>query len=354
MHRRQVLHGIGAIPLLGFAGHSAAQNSPDTRVWRDQVMRLWRARIDRFLAAGIVPIIDPESTWWHTIDLEYIVKTMDEKGVAQVCFAPNFQLGSETSLKLHERYPEHFIPTSADASSFHWDRTPRQFLDRIIADHAGGRYFLMGEYELRHYPSNQQWLAGNLGRDITLPWDHEAVLALFNYSQEHRVAFTIHLEIEDEAMDGLEKLLERYPGALVIWAHLGQRAFPERSKLYGVEYIRGLIQRFPNLHFDLGAVAFPAFQHPANKASGHYTHTLYAYTSERYDGHLLREWRDLMNAHPERFLIAFDMDSTRWRNFLPNVIDRFRYLILRELDERAQHLLAYRNAWRLITGEPWK
>jgi hypothetical protein len=144
-------------------------------------------------------------------------------------------------------------------------------------------------------------------------------------------------------------------GAMGVWAHLGEVVFPERSKRYGPEFVGSLIQRFPNLHFDLGGVVFPAFQHPANNSFFHRTHTLYGFTGKQpYDGYLRPKWRDLMAQHPEHFLIAIDMDSTRWRNFLPNVVDRFRYLVLRELDERAQHLLAYRNAWRLITGETWK
>jgi hypothetical protein len=38
----------------------------------------------------------------------------------------------------------------------------------------------------------------------------------------------------------------------------------------------------------------------------------------------------------------------------PKIIDRFRNLILGQLSERARHLIAYKNAWKLIAADTWR
>lgn len=350
MNRRAFMCWVGA---LVSAGYGCATPRADVRpvATRGESIRAWSGRIRRILGQGRVPVIDTQATFWHTIDIDSIRREMDWTGVAQVAFAPDFSLGSATSLWLHERYPEYFIPTTADASSWHWDRWPQRFVDTVIAEFKAGGYFLMGEYEIRHYPSPMQWRAGRFDRDVTIPWDTKAVHDLFRFSEEHSVAFLIHYEIEDALLPPLEEMLARYPRARVIWAHLGQVRYPDRAKRYGPRYVQSLIARFPSLHFDLGSMVFPGHVYPG---SGARDMILFEFTGlAPYGGHLKREWRDLLDAHPERFLAASDIDGGRWEQFAM-IIDRLRYLVLGELSERSKHLIAYQNAWRLVTGEPWR
>jgi hypothetical protein len=324
-----------------------AQSEPRTR---ERAIRAWSGRIRRILDQGRMPIIDTQATFWHTIDIEFIVREMDRNDVAQIAFAPNYSLGSATSQRLQERHPEHFIPTTADASSWHWDRQPQTFIDSVLAEFTSGGYFLMGEYEIRHYPSPMQWRAGQHDRDVTIPFETKAVHDLFRFSAEHKVAFLIHYEIEDALLAPLEEMLARYPEARVVWAHLAQVRYPDRARRYGPDYVKSLITRFPNLHFDLGSMVFPGSVYPG---SGARDMILFEFTGfPPYGGYLKREWRDLLDAHPERFLAASDIDGGRWKQF-PIVIDRLRNMILGQLSERSKQLIAYQNAWRLVTGEPW-
>ncbi len=352
MNRRGLLRRTGA--LVAVAAYSAlgpahifAQSKTRTR---EESIRAWNGRVRRILSQGRLPIIDTQATFWHTVDIDFIVREMDKNDVAQVAFAPNFSLGSVTSQRLHERYPEYFIPTTADASSWHWDRQPQNFIDTVLAEFKSGGYFLMGEYEIRHYPSPMQWRAGQFDRDVIMPFETKAVHELFRFSAEYKVAFLIHYEIEDALLNPLEEMLARYPGALVVWAHLAQIRYPDRAKRYVPDYVQSLITRFPNLHFDLGSMVFPGNVYPA---SGARDMVLFEFTgSPPYGGYLKREWRDLLDAHPERFLAASDIDGGRWRQF-PMIVDRLRTMILGQLSERSRHLIAYQNAWRLVTGEPW-
>lgn len=354
MNRRRFLLSIGGL-IVGFACAPSYQlqlpADPPRALTREESIQGWRRRIRAIRDRGKLPIIDTEATHGHSIDIKFIIREMDLNGVAQMAFAPFFRAGSDMSICLHQLYPEYFIPTTADGSSFYWWLHSQHFIDTVFSEFKAGGYFLMGEYELRHYPSPLQWKAGRMDRDVTVPLDSGPVHALFQFSQENKVMFMIHYEIEDVLLPPLEAILETYPGALVVWCHVGQVRYPDRSTRYGPAYVRSLIERFPNLHFDLGAQAYPGNIYPG---SGARDMTIFQYTGQPpYGGYLKREWLNLFEEHPERFLAASDIDPDRYRD-LPRTIQRLRALILNRLHERARHLIAYQNAWRLITGEVWE
>lgn len=355
MNRRRFIVGSAA----ALANASSLAPSPSDAIEgsrqlsRAESISGWRQRIRAILAQGRLPIIDTEATYNPKLyDIDFIRNEMDRNDVAQIAFAPIFQSpgGGVSSLDLHRQYPAYFIPTTSDGVTRHWFNDGQSFVDTAIAEIRSGEYFFMGEHELRHYPSPLQAKAGRNDRDITISLDSPAVQALFRFSEESGVAFQIHYEIEDVLLPPLETLFARYPGARVIWCHLGQIRYPDRSTIYGPNYVRWLIEKFPNLHFDLGLPGPPHVYPP----SGARDMTIYEFTKSYppYNGFLKKEWRDLINDHPERFLAASDIDGNRFREF-PRAIARLRYLVMDQLNERARHLVAYRNAWRLIVREDW-
>lgn len=342
MKRREFLMrsiGLAGAALLPLRRAGAAAQSAEARA---ESVAGWRRRILAILGRGGLPIIDMQATYLSGTNIARMIGFMDRLDIAQIAFAPAHAPNGQPSLELHRRYPEYFIPTTNSGEFPRWWTNPQAFLDVVREDLRSERYYLMGEHEFRHYPSPEQVAAKRYDRDITIPIDGPAGQALFRLGEETGVAFQIHYDIEDDLLPPLEGMLARHPKARVIWCHLAMIRYPDRAKRYNAAYIEGLIERFPGLHFDL------AVPPPNNiyRPSGARDSTLYA------GGKLAEPWRALIDAHPERFLAASDYRLPIEARY-PDNIGRQRDLILAALGERARHLVAYGNAWRMITGESW-
>jgi hypothetical protein len=327
------------LPRVNFA---FAKESPS----RQESIGAWRHRVQSILERRRVPIIDLQATYVaNWTNLSRMIGYMEELDVAQIAFAPAFQPNGQVSVDLHRKYPEYFIPTTNSGEFPRWWNDPLAFLAGVREDLKTGMYFFMGEHEFRHYPSPEQVEARQFHRDITVPLDGPAGHTLFQLSEEFGVGFQIHYDIEDVLLPPLETVLARYPKAQVIWCHLAMIRYPDRTKKYSPEYVRSLIERFPGLHFDL-AVPPPWYVYPP---SGHHDSTLF-----HWSGRITDDWLALLEKYPERFLSASDYRPPVEEKYVPYVSHIQRKLILGALSERARHLVAYGNAWRIITGEPWR
>jgi hypothetical protein len=311
--------------------------------YRQEAIVAWKRRVRAILERGRLPIIDLQATYIEGLtNVPRMIELMNELDVAQIAFAPaNAQTGAP-SLDLHRRYPEYFIPTTNSGEFPRWWRDPLAFVAIARKDVESGMYFFMGEHEFRHYPSPEQVQALRMDRDITIDINGPAGQALFALSAESGVAFQIHYEIEDRLLPALELVLERHPNARVIWCHLAMIRYPERTKRYDAGYVGGLIERFPGLHFDL------AVPHP---------NAIYAPSGARHStlfskGQLDDQWKELIEKYPDRFLSSSDYRPPVADEY-PRQITLQRKLILEALNESTRHLVAYGNAWRLITGTPW-
>lgn len=345
MNRRVFLLGAAGftclLSALKMPGAALAQGNGTLA--RPESISAWRRRIKSILDRDRLPIIDMQATYIEgETNVSRMIEYMNEFDIAQIAFAPANAPTSKPSLDLHRKYPEYFIPTTNSGEFPRWWRGPAAFLAGVRDDLKSGDYVLMGEHEFRHYPSPEQVRAHNTARDITIDIAGPAGEALFSLSEEFGVAFQIHYEIEDELLAPLEAMLERYPGAKVIWCHLGMIRYPDRALRYSPEYVGKLIERFPGLHFD---VAVPD---PGNVygPSGARDSTLYS------GGQLTEGWKALMEKHPNRFMSASDYRPPVEPNY-PEQMGRQRKLILDALSEPTRQMVAYGNAWRLITGTPW-
>ncbi len=325
---------------------------------REQSAGAWKRRIRGMLDRGRLPIIDLQATYIDatspgvppkvaqgigTTDVSRMMDDMNELDVAQIAFAPAYAATGEPSLKLHRAHPEYFIPTTNSGEFPRWWRGPEAFVAGVAEDLKSGQYFFMGEHEFRHYPSPEQVRSGRSERDVSIDIDSAAGRALFELSEQSGIAFQIHYEIEDRLLPALESMLARYPKARVIWCHLGQIRYPDRVKNYGPDYVGSLIERFPGLHFDL-AVSAPG---QVYQPSGARDATLF-----NIWGRLEDRWKALLEKYPERFLAASDYRPAVASHY-PEMIRRQRDLLLAPLSDKARHLVAYANAWRLITGNSW-
>ena len=329
------------IPALMQPGVALAQHNHPLTL--PEYISAWKRRINSILNRGRLPIIDIEATYVESeTSVSRMIEYMNELDVAMIAFAPANAATSKPSLALHRKFPEYFIPTTNSGEFPRWWKNPTAFLDVAKDDLKTGDYVLMGEHEFRHYPSPEQVRAGKTFRDISIDITSPAGQTLFSLSEEFGVAFQIHYEIEDSLLAPLETMLERHPNAKVIWCHLGMIRYPDRASSYSPEYVGKLIEQFPGLHFDLAVPAPDNIYRP----SGVRDSTLYS------AGKIADNWKALIEKHPDRFLSASDYRPPVERDY-PEQIRRQRILILNELSEQTRHMVAYSNAWRLITGIPW-
>lgn len=305
--------------------------------------RKWKQRIEAMRVAGFLPLIDIESNPSEDMDMQSFAQQMDKEGVALIAFS-GWARGrgwSDAARHAVAADPWRYIPTGDGGLPPDWRNNPDYFIrvtrERIVKD----GYPLMGEYEFRHYPSLDQLERGAKGRDEDLPIDSPAGHALFRFSAESGIPFQIHQEIEDQYLPVLEKMLTQYPKAKVIWCHLAQMRYQARNTIYGPDYVRRLIERHPNLYFDLHAGG-PEHVYPA---SGEYPGKYW----DRTTGKLKPEWASLIADHPWRFMTALDLNPFKMERFLDKV--KSQRAVLDSLPESVREIVAYKAAWKLIFNE---
>ena len=311
----------------------------------------WHTRVETILKSGVIPLIDVESSFNSgKFDLIDYAKKMDSYGVALIAFSP--QIGDnayEKDAKVWHDAPRsllnadayRYVPTTTAATSPAWTKEPVRFVTETIEQAQKQAYPLLGEFEFRHYPSPRQAKRNEFYRDVNIPIDSEAGHLLFAYAQRSGKSFQIHYEQEDALFAPLEKMLQTYPNAKVIWCHLAQVRYGDKAKQYNPAYVKSLIERYPNLYFDL---AF-GDKDSIYKPSGEHHTTIW----DRGNNTLKEEWKQLIEAYPYRFLIAFDIGGDR-HDVLPEKVKIARD-ILKHLSSKTQEIVAYKAFWKLVFGE---
>jgi len=302
-------------------------------------------RIERFRSEGVLPIIDIESSYAPlSIDLRAFTAAMDKAGIAVMCLSVDQPgrlvnqgaIWSDHGLETHERYPSYFIPTGNGANHPAWTQFPEIFLtamERKIVEH---RYPMMGEFEVRHYPSPRQIQRGETYRDVEMAMDGPLMERVFGFAERTGLAFQIHYEIEDRLLEPLERMLSKFPKAKVIWCHMAQIRYQQRSTKYSPSMVDDWLERFPNLYLDT--------------AFGGRT-SIYPSSGERHARYWERpkEWADLISARPYRFLAALDIGGDRMNRveeWSVNLRD-----FLGTLPAKTREIVAYKAAWRLLFNE---
>ncbi len=347
MLRRHLIKAMLTLPFsASFPGLGQAQPIADLGVLKAG----YAQRLKKILAAGELPYIDMESSCNSTrVDIDFVAKNMDRLNIGLMALSADIGHGEfkkglrfdTLSEKLVAAYPDRFIPIGNGGQPPALTDAPTEFMDAQEAAIDKRQIMCLGEYEFRHYPSPRQVKHGaGDDRDVNVPIDGPTGHRVFALSEKTGIAFQIHYEIEDGLLEPLEKMLAQYPKAKVVWCHLAQIRYIERASRYTPAYVDGLIKRFPNLHFDT------AFGDSAS---------VYPLSHQRHariwasDGGLVGEWRDLITAHPKRFLSALDLGGDRMDRML-SYDQKHRYF-LKLLPADVQHQVAYRNAWSLLFGD---
>lgn len=347
MNRRRLTQTLFTLPFgAALPGLGRAQGIPDFAVLKAG----YAQRLKKILAAGELPYVDMESSCNSTrVDIDFVAKNLDRLNIGLMALSADIGEGQfkrgvrfdSLSEKLVAAYPDRFIPIGNGGQPPLLTEAPGEFLDAQEAAIEKRQIMCLGEYEFRHYPSPRQVKRGESeDRDVNVPIDGPAGHRVFSLSEKTGMAFQIHYEIEDALLAPLEKMLAQYPKAKVVWCHLAQVRYIERATRYNAAYVDGLIGRFPNLHFDTAFGDSASVYRPSNQRHARIWGS---------DGGLAGEWRDLLAAHPKRFLSALDLGGDRMDR-IGEYDQRHRYF-LKLLPAEIQHQVAYRNAWSLLFGE---
>lgn len=342
MHRRMLLTALGSGGLLtclpGLVRAVVAFDFPQAR-------KTYLERIDAIRKTGVLPIIDIESSYNPIeIDLPSFTRSMDASGIAMMCLSVDQpgklvgqgQIWSDHSLQAFEKYPGHFIPTGNGANHPAWTRSPQAFLEaqeQFILEH---RYPLMGEFEVRHYPSPRQVQRGEWHRDVHVPVDGPLLERVFAFAERTGIPFQIHYEIEDGLLDPLASMLGKYPGAKVIWCHLAQIRYQGRSSRYNPVLLGQWLERYPNLYVDTAFGDEMSLYPPSGERHARYWSEASA-------------WGALIEQHPWRFLAALDIGGDRMHRVeeWTRTLRRF----LGTLPQTVREIVAYKATWKLLFGE---
>jgi hypothetical protein len=305
--------------------------------------RNWKQRIAAMRAAGVMPIIDIESNLGEDLDIQSFAHRMDDEGVALIAFSgvAKGRGWSDAARYAVAADPWRYIPAGDGGLPPDWKKNPMNFAKISKERISNDGYPIMGEYEFRHYPSPDQIQRGNTERDEDYPIDSPAAHELFRFSAESGIPFEIHQEIEDQYLVPLEKMLAQYPKAKVIWSHLAQMRYQTRNTIYGPDYVRKLIERHPNLYFDLFAGPPDHLYPSSNEYPGKYW--------DRTTGKLKPEWAKLIADHPWRFMTALDLNPFIMNGFSKKV--GMQRAVLASLPESVREIVAYKAAWKLLFNE---
>ncbi|BCB26093.1 hypothetical protein SKTS_09790 [Sulfurimicrobium lacus] len=321
----------------------------DDRVEFAKLKSGYAQRLKKILAAGGLPYIDIESSCNSTkLDVDHVAKNMDDLNIGLMALSADIGKGQfengvrfdNLSQRLLASYPDRFIPVGNGGQAPALTEATDAFVDAQEAAARGRQIMLLGEYEFRHYPSPRQVKRNELDRDADVPIDGPIGHRVFAMSEKTGMPLQIHYEIEDGLLAPLEKMLQQYPKARVIWCHLAQIRYIERASGYSPGYVETLIKRFPNLYFDTafgdsGSIYPLSGQHHARVWAS--------------DGNLKAEWRDLIVAYPQRFVSALDLGGDRMSRIVE--YDQKHRNFLQRLPDETRHQVAYRSAWSLLFGE---
>lgn len=357
---------LAAVAVIAFdIRHARAEDPVRFKYSRAEMEAKWHARLAFFLAKGVIPLIDLESTISRKqveddLLTPQTLAKMDEFGVALIAFeadqAPPGKgapaRGYRWGYHMHEAvnaHPDRFIPTTNGGISENWRRQLPGMIGQTEAQVRSGDYAIMGEFEFRHYVSQGECREGRFDREVNIPLDAPNGHRLFALSAETGVPFLIHNEPEDAALDALEKMLRAYPKARVIQAHFGQIRYPNRQKRFTPDYMRHLLTAYPNLFFDI-SVGAPGRIYECQGQKLLDT-AIWSTTKSSQSSTLDPAFKAIFVDFSDRFVSGMDYGGGRPRfaRFWEERAKNLR-LIMRDLPDKAKHDIAYRNAWKLLTG----
>jgi predicted TIM-barrel fold metal-dependent hydrolase len=159
--------------------------------------------------------------------------------------------------------------------------------------------------------------------------DHPALLEVYDLAAEFNMPVLIHQNIAASYMDNpiylgeMKRALAHNRNTNIIWAHVGISRRVEISNL--LEIVDRMLKENENLYFDISWVVFDDYI--------------------AKDGATMREWAQLLDLHPNRFMIGSDKVG-HWQTYPKEIVKYYPFLDL--LREETVRKVCKENILRLL------
>jgi predicted TIM-barrel fold metal-dependent hydrolase len=267
-------------------------------------------------SAGAIPFTDGHV---HLNDPAAQLRLMQENDVGRAIIFWGRASSNATIVEAARAHPSRFIPfvsVSPERATYRelWARNDTTLLGELDRELRTGRYAGIGEISVVHFPGE-----GFPEADF----DPAGVImrGIMTLADRHRVPVLVHCEIT--RLDAFARLLRDFPTVTVIWAHGGYTPYFLAARM---------LEQHPNLIYELSARTWA--EHPRSPD----------YTIFRNETQVWPRWLELIERHPERFIIGTDAAQ---RGNDREKVSRVR-LLLSQLTDSTRALVATRNLDRII------
>jgi predicted TIM-barrel fold metal-dependent hydrolase len=265
-------------------------------------------------------------------DLGLIIRRMDAAGVYRTILAARSGRKPGEVADFATQHPQRIVP-SVRTKSDAFDKNPANWRKSILAQVNSGRFQAMAEMLLYHAKK------GNKAPEVRAYPEDELVKFALAAAAQRNWPFVVHIEFaslsppeRERFMGGFEALLSQHPQLPFLLNHVGQLQPPEAARL---------IKTHANFHL----------------LTAHTTSVITRESREpwtrMFEGdQLTPAWKELMLAHPDRFVFALDNVWYRhWDAYYLEQVKQWRHA-LAELPPSVAHAVAHGNAERLWRLEP--
>jgi len=271
--------------------------------------------------------VDAHSQMPKGLDPDTIVPLMDQAGVRHTILSARNDRPPQDVADVAAKHPDRITAAVRSKGRAFNGNTPK-FTKLITQQMTMPAFKAMGEVLLFHAQK------GKKAPKIDVAPDSPQAQMLLNIALDKNWPFIAHYEFaalgwdKSAYMDGFEAMVKAHPGHPFVLIHMGQ---------LNVDDVQRLISVHPNVYFMMShANTVSVAKNPKQP------------WINLFEGQSLApKWAAVMNAHPDRFILAFDnVWPEFWGKFYLDQAALWRKA-LSELTPDVAHALAHGNAERL-------
>jgi hypothetical protein len=249
---------------------------------------------------------------------------MDEAGIDRAVALAGRDIDNAQLLEVGRRSSGRILPfvsVSPEHRAFRsaWEADDERLAPLVDSLLTLGGYFGIGEISVSHFP-------GTGFPEADFDPSGRTMRSLFQVARKHRVPIMVHVEVT--RLRELEAVLRDFRDVTVIWAHGGY------TPLF---LARRLLVAHSNLVYELSARTWA--RHPRSPD----------YTVFQDEATVWREWLNLVEAMPTRFLVGTDASVRSLQSDRDKI--QSVHLFLGQLTDSARGLVAQANVTRILKLE---